>query len=109
MKFIIDEQLPTALVAWLVEQGHEAVHVDELGLRSSSDRAIRDAAAESGAVVVTKDGNFVQIRRAGDRVLWLRGANLRRALFLPRFIEAWPKAIQALEGGKPVVEASLRA
>ncbi|MCF8504549.1 MAG: DUF5615 family PIN-like protein [Caulobacter sp.] len=108
MRFVVDEQLPTDLVDWLVEQGHDATHVSELGLRSSTDRTIREAAFSSDAVVISKDSDFVRIRRPKDRVLWLRGGNLRRALFMPRFIEAWPDAIRALEAGEPVVEVSLR-
>ncbi|MDP1736069.1 MAG: DUF5615 family PIN-like protein [Caulobacter sp.] len=109
MKFVVDEQLPPELAGWLVGQGHDAVHVRDLGLRSSSDRLIREAAQDSGAVVITKDEDFVRIRRANDRVLWLRCGNLRRALFMPRFMEAWPDVRLALEAGEPVVEANLRS
>ncbi len=108
MKFLIDEQLPPTLAEWLVEQGHEATHVRDLGLRSAGDRRIRDAARASGAVVITKDEDFIRIRRADDRVLWLRCGNLKRALFPARFVEAWPDALRALEAGEFVVEAGLQ-
>lgn len=107
MNFVIDEQLPPELADWLVGQGHDAVHVRDLGLSSSSDRLIREAALETGAVVITKDEDFVRIRRPNDRVLWLRCGNLRRALFMPGFIKAWPEALEALEQGELVVETRL--
>ena len=108
MTFVVDEQLPPELADWLVGRGHEAVHVRDLGLGSADDRRIREAARASGAVVITKDGDFVQIRRAADRVLWLRCGNLRRAHFIPKFAEAWPDALRALESGEFLVETSLQ-
>ena len=33
MTFLIDAQLPPALASWLIQQGHTAQHVDDLGLR----------------------------------------------------------------------------
>ena len=37
MKFIVDAQLPPALARWLREQGHQAEHVAEAGLREAED------------------------------------------------------------------------
>ena len=106
MKFIIDEQLPPLLAVWLRECGHEAIHVRDAGLAAAPDRAIRDMAAE--AVIITKDEDFTRIRRPTDgQVLWLRGGNLNRSLFMQRLKEAWPEAHRRLQDGEPLVETVL--
>lgn len=40
MRFLIDEQLPTALARWIVSQGHDAQHVFDVGLGGASDVTI---------------------------------------------------------------------
>jgi predicted nuclease of predicted toxin-antitoxin system len=40
VKFLVDAQLPPALARWLREAGHEAEHVEFVGLREESDSAI---------------------------------------------------------------------
>jgi predicted nuclease of predicted toxin-antitoxin system len=40
VKFLIDAQLPPALVHWLAEAGCEAQAVREIGLREAGDGAI---------------------------------------------------------------------
>lgn len=58
MRFVVDAQLPPALVAWLVSQGHDAVHVFELDLTRAADSTIWEHARESGAIIITKDEDF---------------------------------------------------
>jgi predicted nuclease of predicted toxin-antitoxin system len=45
--FLIDAQLPPALASWLIQQGHAAQHVDDLGLRNADDIVIWNHASES--------------------------------------------------------------
>jgi predicted nuclease of predicted toxin-antitoxin system len=56
----VDAQLPPALAGWLHEE-HQvgARKVQGLDLRSASDRQIFSAASQAGAVVMTKDSDFV--------------------------------------------------
>ncbi|MCX6374512.1 MAG: DUF5615 family PIN-like protein [Armatimonadetes bacterium] len=63
MKILVDEDLPRAVADLLIEQGHEAVHVIEAGLRGKPDDAILQACLESGAALVTADLDFADIRR----------------------------------------------
>ncbi len=42
MKFLIDQQLPIALRAFLEESGFEARHVSDLNLDQAPDQAIAD-------------------------------------------------------------------
>ena len=58
MKFIVDAQLPPALARWLCEQGHQAEHVQEVGLREAEDSPIWRYALEQSAVLLTKHEDF---------------------------------------------------
>lgn len=60
MKFLVDAQLPGRLAAWLVGQGHEALHTRDLreGNRTS-DAVICALSVRERSVVITKDEDFV--------------------------------------------------
>ena len=58
MRFIVDAQLPPALAAWLIAQGHEAVHVFDLNLTHADDAVIWQRAEATASVIVTKDEAF---------------------------------------------------
>ena len=106
MKFIVDEQLPPALAEWLRSIGHDAVHVYDLDMGAVQDTFIEQHARHTGAVIITKDEDFVQIQRRidGARILWLRLGNVRRAALLARIAADWATIIARLDGGEPVVE-----
>jgi predicted nuclease of predicted toxin-antitoxin system len=53
MTFLIDAQLPPALAGWLREAGHDAVHVEDLGLRDANDGAIWQHALQTGAAIIS--------------------------------------------------------
>ncbi|MBM3854699.1 MAG: hypothetical protein FJ399_16360 [Verrucomicrobia bacterium] len=84
MKFLVDAQLLPALVRWLREAGHEAGHVEDVGLREGGDSAIWTHALQSGAAVVTKDEDFAaRSAQAATApvIVWLRiGNTTNRAL-----------------------------
>lgn len=58
MKFLVDAQLPPALAGWRNEAGHEAGHVEDVGLREAEDGAIWTHALKTGTIIVTKDEDF---------------------------------------------------
>jgi predicted nuclease of predicted toxin-antitoxin system len=60
VKFIVDAQLPPALVQLLRESGCEAVAVREIGLRDATDAKIWRYAVHVQAVIVTKDKDFAE-------------------------------------------------
>jgi hypothetical protein len=63
MKFLVDAQLPPALARWLGERGgHEVEHVADLGMIGVSDAAIAEHAQAAGAVLVSKDEDFLVLR-----------------------------------------------
>lgn len=109
MRFLVDAQLPPALARWLVERGHDATHVHAIGMAEASDRAIWERAAQLGAVVVTKDEDFVTLRltrRDGPAVLWIRLGNTRRAKLLTAMEALMPPLMAALERGETLVEVT---
>lgn len=106
MKFVLDAQLPPALARWLRESGHEASAVREVGLREAEDEAICAHAAQTGAVVLTKDEDFAQLARSGGTVatvVWLRVGNCSNAE-LRAWLEPRLPGIVALaaDGGRVV-------
>jgi len=84
VKFLVDAQLPPSLARWLREAGHEAEHVEDVGLREANDGAIWAHALRSGAVLVTKDEDFAArsaLTAITPMIVWLRiGNTTNRAL-----------------------------
>lgn len=58
MKFLIDENLSPAVAKALVELGHDAVHVDELGAQGVPDDGIMALAAAQSRVIISADTDF---------------------------------------------------
>jgi predicted nuclease of predicted toxin-antitoxin system len=59
LRFLVDAQLPPALARRIEAFGHVAEHVSDCGLASAADRDIRAYAVNVGAVIITKDEDFV--------------------------------------------------
>lgn len=107
MRFIIDAQLPPALAGFLNGRGHEASPVRDLGLRDADDRDIWDKATEIGAIVVTKDEDFVHfvmLSPEGPAVVWVRIGNAVNRVLLVRFEKAWDEVEAHLKDGARLVE-----
>lgn len=98
MKFLIDENLPPALAAWLRTDGFDAIHVSERNLLGATDQAILNAALAEGRIIVTRDNDFDALSQppSAPKVMKLGIGNCRnaelRAWFGPRF----NKAVEAL-------------
>lgn len=105
MKFLIDAQLPPALCWWLRDHGHEAVHVSEIDMIAASDVAIAARAEADGAVLVSKDEDFV-VLRLPDRfaLLWLRRGNATNRALVTWLESRWTRIEKLLEGGERLVE-----
>ena len=86
--------------------GHSAEHVFDCGLATASDDAILAYAAKIGAVIVTKDEDFVvrRVLQEGPAVVWVRIGNTRRAELLRRLEADFGAVVAALERGETVVE-----
>lgn len=107
MKFLVDAQLPPALARWLREAGHEATHVEEVGLREGDDRAIWACAEQMAAVILSKDEDFsarAQQQGEGPVIVWLRVGNTTNRV-LREWIELrLPGIVQLAAQGGRVVE-----
>jgi predicted nuclease of predicted toxin-antitoxin system len=104
----LDAQLPPSVAAWITTTfGMEAHAVRDLGLHDAKDPSIFQAARAAGAVVMTKDGDFVEmLQRLGPppKVLWLTCGNTSNARLREILNRALPAAVARLEGGESLVE-----
>lgn len=106
MKFLVDAQLPPALCGWLRERGHEAVHVFEIDMTGASDAAIAARAEADGAILVSKDEDFVALRLP-DRyaLLWLRCGNTTTKALIVWLDARWGRIEALLTHGERLIEA----
>jgi predicted nuclease of predicted toxin-antitoxin system len=104
----LDAQVAPAVAAWMRDRfGVDAVAIRDLGLLRASDRQIFDAARLADAVVLTKDGDFVELlERDGPppRVVWLRCGNTSNARLRELLEKWWPTARAHLDAGERLVE-----
>jgi predicted nuclease of predicted toxin-antitoxin system len=79
MRFLIDMPVSPRVAAWLVEQGHDAVHAMAVGLGRASDREVLDRALQDNRLVVTADTDFPQLltlaQAKAPGVILFRGGN----------------------------------
>lgn len=106
-RFLVDNQLPTALAHWLQSRGCHAEHVLDLQLAQSRDALIWERAARDGAVIISKDEDFAHmtlIRTEPVSVVWLRMGNCRTATLLSAMERAWPMIVQELDSRGRLIE-----
>jgi predicted nuclease of predicted toxin-antitoxin system len=106
----IDAQLSPALARWISETFGVVAHaMRDLGLREAKDVVIFHAAREAGAVVMSKDSDFVLLlERFGPppQVLWVTCGNTSNARMREILLKGFPEARARLEQGEPLVEIS---
>ena len=107
MKFLVDAQLPPAFARWICEQGHEAQHVEDVGLRNAEDGPIWDYALNKGAIILTKDEDFAA-RSARELncpiIVWLRIGNATNRILLQWWWPRWPQVLKLLDEGHRLIE-----
>lgn len=108
MKIWIDAQLPPSLATWLNENfSVHAVAVRDLGLRDAADSKIFHEAKVNGAVVMSKDSDFLNLveqQGAPPQIIWIAcgntsNNNLKRILSL-----TFADAAQLLRNVEGIVE-----
>ncbi len=107
MRFLVDAQLPVALARWLTAQACDATHVYDLGMECSKDSDIWDHALESGAVLVSKDEDFVNlalVKEVSPQLVWIRTGNTRKARLIADFEASFGTIKTALANGERIVE-----
>lgn len=111
MRFLVDAQLPPTLATYLIERGHEATHVSDIGLASAADRDIWSHAAATGAVLITKDEDFVVMRAldsGGPAVIWIRIGNTTKRVLIKHFADNFTAIMSSLARGETIIEISNR-
>ena len=100
MRVLIDANLPPALATWIREHGADADHVFKLGLERASDVELWDLAKANGAVLISKDEDFLMLKLAdpgGPRFVWIRFGNTTRRHVLARVEQSWQAILASLE------------
>lgn len=103
MRFLIDAQLPPIMARWLEDAGHQAEHLEDVGLRDAEDGVVWAHALRVGAVIVTKDEDFADrcIRASGGPVIvWLRVGNASNRALHAWFTPRMPGVLEVLSGGQ---------
>jgi predicted nuclease of predicted toxin-antitoxin system len=109
VKFIVDAQLPPALVQLLRENACEAVAVREIGLRDATDAEIWRYAVQERAVIVTKDEDFAErclYSRDSPVIVWLRIGNTSNQALKRWFVPLLPYIMRRIELGDRLIEVS---
>jgi predicted nuclease of predicted toxin-antitoxin system len=107
VKFLIDNQLRSALAKHLRTNGHESQHVLDVGLATAEDSEICAYATKHKLVIITKDEDFSrQAIQPGAtiRVVWVRLGNCRKTTLLATFDLLLPSILTALEAGDRLIE-----
>ncbi len=108
MKIWLDAHLSPILAPWLADHfGLTVQAVRDVGLRDATDSAIFQAAREAGAVVMSKDADFLhllQVHGPPPSVIWLTCGNTSNANLKQLLARALPPALDLLDAGETLVE-----
>jgi len=112
MRFLLDMNLPPAVAEWLRSEGHNAVHIREIGLAHLRDHEIFARAAEEGRIVVTFDLDFGEtvglVGATGSGVVLLRLRLASPQYLCQRLQAAIAQAAEAMRAGAIVVVEDTR-
>jgi len=97
-----NQNLPPSLADWLRTKGHEARHVQELGLHNVDDIDIAARALTEDATIISKDSDFAF--KGPPPTVVARLGNVTNARLITRFEGAWPSILSALQAGETYVE-----
>jgi len=108
LRFLVDNALSPVVAEKLIEAGHDALHVRDLGMQAAPDEEIFEAAVEKGRSIVSADTDFGTIlalrRTAKPSVLIFRRSSGRRPEEQARLLlRQLPRITDALERGSVVV------
>jgi predicted nuclease of predicted toxin-antitoxin system len=107
VKFLVDNQLPTALAQYLRKRGFDCVHVLEAGLGDALDSEICKYAELQERIIISKDEDFFYFAKLLDakiRVIWVRLGNCRTPALLAAFERSWSNIESCLKSGDRIIE-----
>src|SRR5574337_1877299 len=100
LRIWVDAQLPPVVTRWIGDPAHvEAVHVSEIGLLTAEDPEIFESARSAGAIVMTKDEDFVQIqerRGVPPQLVWLTCGNISNSQLKLLLLSRWAQTVELL-------------
>ena len=106
----IDAQLSPSLVPWVKESfGIEAYSIRDVGLRNAEDLQIYQSARAGGAVIMTKDSDFITLlveHGPPPQVIWITCGNTSNTHLRKILKESFSTALELLKQGEPLVEIS---
>jgi predicted nuclease of predicted toxin-antitoxin system len=106
----IDAQLSPRLIPWLNENFDvESKAVRDVGLRDANDYDIFLAARDAGAVVMTKDSDFLRLLEQHGpppQILWITCGNTSNAYLRELLGRTLPPTLRLLDQGESLVEIS---
>ena len=109
----LDAQLPPKICDWLEESFDiSARPIRDLGLRDARDKEIYERAASEGAVVMSKDRDFVDLCLefgAPPHIIWLTFGNTSNAKLREILSTTLGEALQMIQRGEPIVEIGSRS
>jgi predicted nuclease of predicted toxin-antitoxin system len=101
VRFLLDANISPLVATRLIEAGHSAVHVRDVGLRAASDEQIMDLAAQEDRVIVSQDIDFTNL-------LYYRRASRPSLILLRNLPEVTAAQIaQLITANLPQLEDSL--
>lgn len=107
MTFLVDAQLPPELARWLATNGHDGIHVNDASLLHADDQQIWGHARQIGAVIISKDEDFVDrwlLDQNPVGLIWIRRGNCSNLALLDWLEPLWPDTLKRLELGERLIE-----
>ncbi|MGK7899932.1 MAG: DUF5615 family PIN-like protein [Hormoscilla sp.] len=106
----VDAQLSPAIATWMTNTfGVTAVGLRDVGLRDAEDIEIFEAAKAQGAIIMTKDRDFVDlVDRLGPppQIIWLTSGNTSNYRLCSILSATLQEALELLRSGEALVEIS---
>lgn len=106
MKLLLDQGLPRSAATLLNQQGHDAVHVGDIGMAAAEDAAILEEGQRTGRTVVTLDADFHKLLAlsgaAAPSTIRIRIEGLRAEPLVELLQTILLKTAAALEAGAAV-------
>ncbi|MBN1443095.1 MAG: DUF5615 family PIN-like protein [Planctomycetes bacterium] len=100
MRFLVDNSLSPRMTRALAEQGHEAVHVRDIGLATASDDIVFTEAAREDRVILAQDVDF-------GTILALRGDSRPSVVSFRCRLKSADRLLALLVRTLPLVESDL--
>jgi len=106
-RFLLDMNLPRSLVRLLVNDGHAARHVADLGLDRAADAEIVEVARAADEIILTHDLDFGQLLafsgESRPSVIIFRFERANAATIREKLVTIWPLMNGPLSEGAMVV------